>query len=154
MTTDPGGLVLDQTCGSGATAVVSEKWGRRWITSDSSSVAVEVAKRRLPADLYDWRILRDSAESAELNHEISGGDPADFAPRADYGNDPSLDFVYERQRKLSAAALAYGRHEYIHFVDRPRVEIEVLSTENASRDSTQSPPLERREKNKMRTRRR
>ena len=122
MTTDPGDLVLDPTCGSGTAAVAAEKWGRRWIVSDSSAVAVEVAKRRLLAQVYDWQILQDSAEGARLEHELSGGDPADFSPLGDYGNDPALGFVYERQRKLSAAMLAYGAHEYIEFVDRPRVK--------------------------------
>ena len=139
MTTDPGDLVLDPTCGSGTTAVASEKWGRRWITSDSSAVAVEVAKRRLLAQIYDWYVLRDSAEGAKMEHELSGGDPADFAPLADYENDPSLGFVYERQRKLSAAALAYGRHEYIHFVDRPRVEAGVKRLTSAFTVQSDSP---------------
>lgn len=54
MTTDPGDLVLDPTCGSGTTAAVAEKWGRRWITCDTSRVAITLAKQRLMTALYDY----------------------------------------------------------------------------------------------------
>ena len=54
MTTDPGDLVLDPTCGSGTTAFVAEKWGRRWITCDTSRVAITLAKQRLMTALYDY----------------------------------------------------------------------------------------------------
>ena len=49
MTSDPGDLVLDPTCGSGTTAVIAEKWGRRWITIDTSRVAIALARTRLMA---------------------------------------------------------------------------------------------------------
>src|SRR5207253_4830175 len=54
MTTDPGDLVLDPTCGSGTTAHVAEQWGRRWITCDTSRVAVTLAKQRLMTALWDY----------------------------------------------------------------------------------------------------
>src|SRR5690606_15904025 len=54
MTTDPGDLVLDITCGSGTTAYVAEQWGRRWITCDTSRVALALAKQRLMTALYDY----------------------------------------------------------------------------------------------------
>jgi adenine-specific DNA-methyltransferase len=54
MTTDPGDLVLDPTCGSGTTAFVAENWGRRWITCDTSRVAVTLAKQRLMTSLFDY----------------------------------------------------------------------------------------------------
>ena len=57
MTTDPGDLVLDPTCGSGTTAVVAEQWGRRWITCDTSRVAVTLARQRLMTSLFDWYLL-------------------------------------------------------------------------------------------------
>ena len=59
MTTEPGDLVLDPTCGSGTTAVVAEEWGRRWITIDTSRVALALAKRRLITQVYDWYKLAD-----------------------------------------------------------------------------------------------
>ena len=58
MTTDPGDLVLDPTCGSGTTAYVAEKWGRRWITCDTSRVAITLAKQRLMTASYDYYELK------------------------------------------------------------------------------------------------
>ena len=63
MTTDPGDLVLDPTCGSGTTAYVAEQWGRRWITIDTSRVAVAIARQRLLTAKYEYFDLRDSASS-------------------------------------------------------------------------------------------
>ena len=62
MTTDPGDLVLDPTCGSGTTAYVAEQWGRRWITSDTSRVALALARTRLMAAKYPYYLLADSPE--------------------------------------------------------------------------------------------
>ena len=62
MTTDPGDLVFDPTCGSGTTAYVAEQWGRRWITCDTSRVAVTLAKQRLMTALYDYYQLAHSNE--------------------------------------------------------------------------------------------
>jgi adenine-specific DNA-methyltransferase len=68
MTTDPGDLVLDPTCGSGTTAYVSEQWGRRWITCDSSRVALALAKHRLLTAKFDYHQLRPlSAEDVARN---------------------------------------------------------------------------------------
>ena len=54
MTTDPGDLVFDPTCGSGTTAYVAEQWGRRWITCDTSRVAITIAKQRLMTAVFDY----------------------------------------------------------------------------------------------------
>ena len=68
MTTDPGGLVLDPTCGSGTTAYVAEQWGRRWITCDSSRVALVLAKHRLLTAKFEFYKLRElSAEDVDRN---------------------------------------------------------------------------------------
>jgi adenine-specific DNA-methyltransferase len=68
MTTDPGDLVLDPTCGSGTTAFVAEQWGRRWITCDSSRVALALAKHRLLTAKFDYYKLRElSAEDVARN---------------------------------------------------------------------------------------
>ena len=56
MTTDPGDLVLDPTCGSGTTAYVAEQWGRRWITTDTSRVALALARRRVMAARFPCRV--------------------------------------------------------------------------------------------------
>ena len=62
MTTDPGDLILDPTCGSGTTAFVSEQWGRRWITCDSSRVAITLAKQRLMTVIFDYYDLAHPKE--------------------------------------------------------------------------------------------
>jgi adenine-specific DNA-methyltransferase len=67
MTTDPGDLVLDPTCGSGTTAHVAEQWGRRWITSDTSRIALNIAKTRLMTATYPWYKLAD-VTGEDLRH--------------------------------------------------------------------------------------
>jgi len=76
MSTDPGDLVLDPTCGSGTTAFVAEKWGRRWITCDTSRVAVTLAKQRLMTASYDYY------ELAYPHEGLKGGFIYKTVPRA------------------------------------------------------------------------
>ena len=59
MATDPGDLVLDPTCGSGTTAYVAEQWGRRWITIDTSRVALALARARIMGARYPYYLLAD-----------------------------------------------------------------------------------------------
>ncbi len=72
MTTDPGDLVLDPTCGSGTTAYVAEQWGRRWITIDTSRVAIALARTRLMAAKFPYYLLADSPEGQKKEMEASG----------------------------------------------------------------------------------
>src|ERR1022692_3503502 len=72
MSTDPGDLVLDPTCGSGTTAFVAEQWGRRWITCDTSRVAIALAKTRLMAARYPFYVLADSNDGAAKERALSG----------------------------------------------------------------------------------
>ena len=65
MTTDPGDLVLDPTCGSGTTAYVAEQWGRRWITIDTSRVAIALARQRLLTSSFDYYKLKDESKGVE-----------------------------------------------------------------------------------------
>ena len=73
LTTDPGDLVFDPTCGSGTTAYVAEQWGRRWITVDTSRVALALARARLMGARYRYYLLTDSADGQAKRAEISGG---------------------------------------------------------------------------------
>lgn len=66
MTTDPGDLVLDPTCGSGTTAYVSEQWGRRWITMDTSRIALNLAKRRLLTTIFPYYELYDKSSTNNI----------------------------------------------------------------------------------------
>jgi adenine-specific DNA-methyltransferase len=75
MTTDPGDLVLDPTCGSGTTAFVAEQWGRRWITIDTSRVALALARQRIMAARYPSYLLQDSGEGAREEGELTGRPP-------------------------------------------------------------------------------
>jgi adenine-specific DNA-methyltransferase len=92
MTTGPGDLVLDPTCGSGTTAYVAEQWGRRWITIDTSRVALTLARSRLMGAKYDFYLLKDSKDGAVKEGEITGTPPAD----GPYNNNVRHGFVYER----------------------------------------------------------
>jgi len=76
MTTDPGDLVLDPTCGSGTTAYVAEQWGRRWITLDTSRVALALARTRLMATKYPYYLLADTPEGVKKEAELTGIWPA------------------------------------------------------------------------------
>ena len=75
MTTDPGDLVLDPTCGSGTTAYVAEQWGRRWITIDTSRVALALARSRLMAAKYPYYLLADSEAGIRKEAELTGQAP-------------------------------------------------------------------------------
>jgi len=93
MTTDPGDLVLDPTCGSGTTAFVAEKWGRRWITCDTSRVAVTLAKQRLMTASFDYFELRYPHEG------LKGGFIYQTVPHVtlkSIANNPEIDEIYER----------------------------------------------------------
>ena len=83
MTTDPGDLVLDPTCGSGTTAYVAEQWGRRWITIDTSRVALALARTRLMAARFPYYFLADSPEGQFKEGEIIGRVPANLKATGD-----------------------------------------------------------------------
>ncbi|KKZ14741.1 MAG: DNA methylase, partial [Candidatus Synechococcus spongiarum 142] len=102
MTTDPGDLVLDPTCGSGTTAYVAEKWGRRWITCDTSRVAITLAKQRLMTASFDYYTLRDPQEG------LRGGFNYETVPHItlkSIANNPEIDTIYEEDHPKIAAAL-------------------------------------------------
>ena len=92
MTTDPGDLILDPTCGSGTAAYVAEQWGRRWITIDTSRVALALARARVMGARYPYYLLSDSAEGKEKEADITRTKPL-LTPS--YG-DIRQGFVYER----------------------------------------------------------
>jgi adenine-specific DNA-methyltransferase len=104
MTTDPGDLVLDPTCGSGTTAYVAEQWGRRWITIDTSRVALALARTRLMASKYDYYLPRDSVEGATKESELTGKPLP--APNPDHTPDLRQGFVYERAPRVTLKSIA------------------------------------------------
>ena len=102
MTTDPGDLVMDPTCGSGTTAYVAEQWGRRWITIDTSRVALALARARVMGARYPWYLLADSPEGQRKEAEISHRELSE-APT--YGN-LRQGFVYQRVPHITLRAIA------------------------------------------------
>ena len=104
MTTDPGDLVLDPTCGSGTTAYVAEQWGRRWITVDTSRVALALARIRVMGARYAYYLLKDSregqAKEAELAQKISSTEPT-------FGN-IRQGFVCDRVPHITLKSIVYN----------------------------------------------
>ena len=116
MTTDPGDLVLDPTCGSGTTAFVAEQWGRRWITIDTSRVAIALARTRLMAAKFPYYLLADSPEGIRKEVELSGDSPAEVGrassdrPRIRHARRPESEPTSKGLYLQSSPA----RHAQIH----------------------------------------
>ena len=102
MATDPGDLVLDPTCGSGTTAYVAEQWGRRWITIDTSRVALALARARIMGARYPYYLLADSRDGQLKQAEIARKAPAD----AHTYDDIRQGFVYERVPHTTLKSIA------------------------------------------------
>ncbi|EMN5133207.1 site-specific DNA-methyltransferase [Burkholderia contaminans] len=102
MATDPGDLVLDPTCGSGTTAYVAEQWGRRWITIDTSRVALALARARIMGARYPFYLLADSKEGQQKEAEITRSAPSS---QPTYGNIVH-GFVYERVPHITLKSIA------------------------------------------------
>ena len=103
MTTDPGDLILDPTCGSGTSSFVAEKWGRRWITCDTSRVAITLAKQRLVTASYDYYELKYPQEG------LRSGFMYETKPHVtlnSISNNPDIDEIYARMHPEIEAALA------------------------------------------------
>jgi adenine-specific DNA-methyltransferase len=102
MATDPGDLVLDPTCGSGTTAYVAEQWGRRWITIDTSRVALALARAHIMGARYPYYLLADSPEGQLKEAEITRSAPSSQPTRGDRGQ----GFVYERVPHITLKSIA------------------------------------------------
>jgi adenine-specific DNA-methyltransferase len=102
MSTDPGDLVLDPTCGSGTTAYVAEQWGRRWITIDTSRVAFALARARLMGARYPYYLLADSRDGQRKEAEITRSAPSNQPTRGDLRQ----GFVYERVPHITLKSIA------------------------------------------------
>ena len=102
MTTDPGDLVLDPTCGSGTTAYVAEQWGRRWITVDTSRVALALARARIMGARYPYYLLSDSRDGQVKQAEIERKAPSESQTY----DDVRQGFVYDRVPHITLRAIA------------------------------------------------
>jgi len=128
MTTDPGDLVYDPTCGSGTTAFVAEQWGRRWITTDTSRVALALARTRLMAGRFPAYLLRDSREGAAKEGEITGRPPEE----GPFRHDIRQGLVLERVPHVTLKSIANNAEiDVIHANWAPKIEA-ALATLNAA----------------------
>ncbi len=163
MTTDPGDLVLDPTCGSGTTAYVAEQWGRRWITIDTSRVALALARTRLMSAKYPYYLLADSPEGVQKEAESTQRVP----PEHETGHDIRKGFVYKRvphvtlksiannldikegmtREEIDAAIARHAEHELLYdqpYGDNSRIRVSgPLSVESLSPHRVLSPDEER-----------
>ncbi|MGH3887452.1 MAG: site-specific DNA-methyltransferase [Pseudonocardiaceae bacterium] len=168
MTTDTGDLVLDPTCGSGTTAYVAEQCGRRWITIDTSRVAIALARQRLMGAKLPYYLLADSPDGRRKEQELTG-QPPPTTPTAD---DVRKGFVYQRVPHVTLKSIAnnpdvqegmsreeidaaIARHADIELLyDRPyedtkkirvagRFTVESVSPHRTSRFETEVPASER-----------
>jgi adenine-specific DNA-methyltransferase len=119
MTTDAGDLVLDPTCGSGTTAYVAEQWGRRWITIDTSRVALALARSRLMAARHPAHLLRDSSEGAAKEAEVTGR----VIEETHFRGDIRQGFVLERAVRITSSVVANNVEiEVIHEKWQPTLD--------------------------------
>jgi len=122
MTTDPGDLVLDPTCGSGTTAFVAEQWGRRWITCDTSRIAITLAKQRLMTALFDYYELAHPEEG------VSSGFRYRTVPHItlkSIANNPEIKEGMSR-REIDAAIKKYADQETLYdqpFIDNSKARV-------------------------------
>jgi adenine-specific DNA-methyltransferase len=122
MTTDPGDLVLDPTCGSGTTAYVAEQWGRRWITCDTSSVALTLAKQRLMATDFDYYELMHPAEGVGSGFNYK---KVPHVTLKSIANNPEIREGMTRDQ-IDALIARYADQETLYdqpFVDKSRIRV-------------------------------
>lgn len=128
LSTDPGDLVLDPTCGSGTTAFVAEQWGRRWITADTSRVALALARTRLMAGRFPAYLLRDSKEGAAKEGEITSRPPEE----GPFRNDIRQGLVLERVPHVTLKSIANNAEiDVIHANWAPKIEAALAALNTA-----------------------
>jgi len=135
MTTDPGDLVLDPTCGSGTTAYVAEQWGRRWITCDTSRVALAIARTRLMAAKYPYYLLADSFEGVKKEAELTGKSSPEYKTQ----DDIRKGFVYKRVPHVTLKSIANNADIQ---QGKSREQIDAAIARHAKTDTLYDQPFE------------
>jgi adenine-specific DNA-methyltransferase len=124
MTSDPGDLVLDPTCGSGTTATVAEQWGRRWITIDTSRVALALARARIMGARYPFYLLADSREGQLKDAEVARAAPSSLPVQGNIRH----GFVYERVPQVTLQS--FSKNSEIDVIwDKWQTKLEPLREE-------------------------
>jgi adenine-specific DNA-methyltransferase len=119
MTTDPGDLVLDPTCGGGTTAYVAEQWGRRWITIDTSRVALALARTRLMAAKYPYYLLADSPAGIQKEAELTSKMPPPHKTEGDIRQ----GFIYDRVTHIKPESISNNEEiDAVHSVWQEKLE--------------------------------
>jgi adenine-specific DNA-methyltransferase len=121
MTTDPGDLVLDPTCGGGTTAYAAEKWGRRWITMDTSRVAISIARQRLLCERFDYFRLRDDAKGVGEGFSYR---TAPHVMSSTVANCAVLDPIFAKYKPILDERLKEANSELAKVPDRLRQALE------------------------------
>ena len=130
MATDPGDLVLDPTCGSGTTARVAEEWGRRWITIDTSRVALALARARIMGSQYTSYLLADTIEGQRKEAELMG---YPYVEKPTHGN-VRHGFVYARTSNPTSGSIARNREIDVIWEEwQPRTEAALTALNKALR---------------------
>ena len=136
MTSDPSDLVLDPTCGAGTTAYVAEQLGRRWITTDTSRVALALARARVMGTRYPYYLLADSTEGQAKTAEVERREPSSAAT---YG-DIRQGFVYKRVPRITLRDIANNDEiDVIWERMQPRVESALADLNQALREEPAAP---------------
>ncbi|RKU27806.1 site-specific DNA-methyltransferase [Candidatus Poribacteria bacterium] len=133
MSTDPGDLILDPTCGSGTTAYVAEQWGRRWITIDTSRIAITIARNRLLSATYDYYKLKDKSVG------IAGGlllETSQHIKLSDIANNVALDPIFAKHDPILAEKLMMLNGELRHVTPEIRQKLQQKLAAKKSREIT------------------
>jgi adenine-specific DNA-methyltransferase len=139
MTTDPGDLVLDPTCGAGTTAYVAERRGRRWITIDTSRVALALARQRISTAIFPAYLLLDTPQGRAKEGEVSG----QILPAADTSANVRHGFVYERVQRVSLGDVAKN---FDIAPGMSRAEVDAAIRRHADRELLYDKPYEDKKK--------
>lgn len=139
MGSDPGDLVLDPTCGSGTTAYVAEQWGRRWITVDTSRVALALARTRLMSAKFPYYLLADSPEGLAKEAELTGQMP----PTHPTNCDVKKGFVYKRVPHVTLKSIV-GNPDIKKGMTRSQIDKAILK--NADPEVLYDVPFEERDR--------
>lgn len=135
MTTDPGDLVLDPTCGSGTTAYVAEKWGRRWITIDTSRVSIALARQRLLTSSFEYYRLKDEGDG------VAGGFVNKTVPHItlrSIANNTALDPIFEKHEPILTEKLEVLNSALADITDDIRTTLQAKLAEKQRRDGKRS----------------
>jgi len=149
MTSDPGDLVLDITCGSGTTATVAEQWGRRWITVDTSRVPIALARQRLLTSTFPWYKLKEPAKGPaggfvyerrrnNKGEEVGGLVPRQTLKTVAYDEEPKTEVLVDRPEEIAKVTRVCGPFT-VEATIQAAMSMDDDATQQASQPQSSSP---------------